>query len=102
MTDRNQDPDNRSEAANLAADLLSDLAAMRPRVRKGSIVRFNRSTMNHLFTYAAIFAGGVWYVTGSLKGRRTFEHEEMVAVLAEEETTDLAVADTWAAVTWTD
>lgn len=81
-------------------DLLADLASMRPRPPRGAIIRFDRHVMAQTFTYAAVYAGGIWYVTGSLKGRRTYNHAELVAILAEPETSGLAVASQWAPVDW--
>ena len=90
-----------TDATETEEDLEKALAeAMRPRVPSGAIIRFDRNVMAARYTYLAIFAGGVWYVTGSLKGRRTFDHDELVAILAEDETTDVMVPESWAPVTW--
>lgn len=62
---------------------------------EGVIVAFSRHVMGQTFNYAAIYAAGVWYVTGSLKSRRTFRQDEFVGILAEDETSDIAVAETW-------
>lgn len=61
----------------------------------GTIIRFTRHVMGTDYTYAAIYVGRVWYVTGSLAGRRTYDHESLSAILAEDETSDVAVAETW-------
>jgi len=85
-----------TDATETGEDLEKALAeAMRPRVPSGAIIRFDRNVMGQTFTYAAIYAGGVWYVTGSLKSRRTFRQDEFVSILAEDETSDIAVAETW-------
>lgn len=95
------------EDENLSANgqlLAAELAQYRTNVQPGTIIRFVRNNpLNPLndhrpLTYAAIFVAGVWYVTGTLAGRRTFSPREFYERLGESDISLIEIATDWAAI----
>lgn len=72
-------------------------------VPEGSVVRFVSTATNGLkYHYAAIYAGGKWYLTGR-NGEGYFGHqalttEEFVELLAKRAITEAELAVTWEAI----
>lgn len=59
---------------------------------KGMVVSF---TSGGKYTYAAVFADGLWYVTGGGRywGKDRFSHKAFMEILSE--STDVRVATQW-------